>query len=104
MIVELYSVFWDVVCRYLQKYYINFELRKDSILLGNTSENSFLNFFIIVVKNYIYHCKFKDKIPNITELKSKLVYIRSIEECIAMKNNNIVKFENKWTPLRDIFP
>ena len=96
--------FWGVVSQYLQNFYDEFELNRKNVLLGFLTETSYFNFLIIVIKNYIYHCKLKEKYPNIIELKSKLYYLYHIEEFIALKNNHIEIFERKWTPLKHIFP
>ena len=46
----------------------------------------------------------KEKVPNISELRSKLKFLYNVEEYIAMKNNKIQIFERRWTPLNNILP
>jgi hypothetical protein len=57
----------------------------------------------IITKNYIYKCKFKDKIPNIVELKFKIKNYYSLELYIARKNNKLAAFEKFWGPLKYVF-
>ena len=43
----------------------------------------------IIAKNYIYKCKLREKIPNIIELKYRIKNYYSLEQYIAIKNNNL---------------
>jgi hypothetical protein len=63
-----------------------------------------LNLLTIITKKYIYKCKFKDKIPNIVELKFKIKNYYSLELYIARKNNKLASFEKLWGPLKYVFP
>jgi hypothetical protein len=53
---------------------------------------------------YIYKCKLKEKIPNIIELKYRIKNYYSLEQYIAIKNNNLKGYEKYWTPVKHVFP
>jgi hypothetical protein len=73
-------------------------------LLGFKEESLTLNLLILIAKNYIYKCKLKEKIPNIIELKYRIKNYYSLEQYIAIKNNNLKGFEKYWTPVKHVFP
>jgi hypothetical protein len=58
-------------------------------LLGFKKESLTLNLLILIAKNYIYKCKLKEKIPNIIKLKYQIKNYYSLEQYIAIKNNNL---------------
>jgi hypothetical protein len=60
-------------------------------LLGFKEESLTLNLLILIAKNYIYInvFKLKEKIPNIIELKYQIKNYYSLEQYIAIKNNNL---------------
>ena len=95
--------FWDVVSEHVKRFYV-FDLLKESVLLGYVNEQPFFNFIILVTKNYIYHCKLKERIPNTIEFKSNLKYFYSVEQYNANKNHCMHKFEQRWAPFNHIFP
>ena len=101
--------FWRVFFECLKRYFNNIELNKKNVLLrfqtlqGNLLLN-LLTIITIITKNYIYKCKFKDKIPNIVELKFKTKNYYSLELYIARKNNKLAAFEKLWGPLKYVFP
>ena len=100
---RIIKYFWNILSQKIKIYYIDSDLDRQNIILGYPSGTPFLNFFIVVVKNYIYHCKLKEKIPSFVELKSKLNYLYKLEQ-VSANQNNMVKVENRWAPLRHIFP
>jgi pyruvate carboxylase len=58
---------------------------------------------IFIAKNYIYKCKLKEKIPNIIEMKYRIKNYYSLEQYIAIKNNNLKDLEKYWTPVKHVF-
>ena len=88
----------------LKRYFHNIEFHKEQFLLGFKEESLTLNLLIIIAKNYIYKCKLKEKIPNIIELKYRIKNYNSLEQYIAIKNNNLKGFEKYWTPVKHVFP
>jgi hypothetical protein len=77
---------------------------KEQFLLGFKEESLTLNLLISIAKNYTYKCKLKEKIPNIIELKYRIKNYYSLEQYIAIKNNNLKGFEKYWTPVKHVFP
>ena len=88
----------------LRRYFHNIEFRKEQFLLWFKEEMLTLNLLIFIAKNYIYKCKLKEKIPNIIELKYQIKNYYSLEQYIAIKNNNLKGFEKYWTPVKHVFP
>ena len=88
----------------LKRYFHNIEFHKEQFLLGFKEESLTLNLLILIAKNYIYKCKLKEKIPNIIELKYRIKNYYSLEQYIAIKNNNLKGFEKYWTPVKHVFP
>jgi hypothetical protein len=43
------------------------------------------------------------KNPNIIELKYRIKNYYSLEQYIAIKNNNLKGFEKYWTPVKHVF-
>jgi ribosomal protein S8 len=74
-------------------------------LLGFKEESLTLNLLILIAKNYIYtcKCKLKEKNPNIIELKYRIKNYYSLEQYIAIKNNNLKGFEKYWIPVKHVF-
>ena len=80
------------------------ELNQDDLLFIYSFFECLKAIITIITKNYIYKCKFKDKIPNIVELKFKIKNYYSLELYIARKNNKLAAFEKFWGPLKYAFP
>ena len=102
LIFPFLRVFYDC----LKRYFHNIEFHKEQFLLGFKEESLTLNLLILIAKNYIYInvFKLKEKIPNIIELKYQIKNYYSLEQYIAIKNNNLKGFEKYWTPVKHVFP
>ena len=96
--------FLQVFCDCLNLYYTNFTLTKPNFLLGFAEENVFINFLMIIAKNYIYKCKLNDKLPNIFDLKFCIKKYYSLELYIAKKQGNVEALQQRWSPITYIFP
>ena len=88
----------------LKTYFHNIEFHKEQFLLGFKEESLTLNLLILIAKNYIYKCKLKEKISNIIKLKYRIKNYYSLEQYIAINNNNLKGFEKYWTPVKHVFP
>jgi hypothetical protein len=77
------NLYWKLIkYTFLQHFLriLKIELNKKNVLLGfQTLQVNHL--LTIITKNYIYQCKFKDKIPNIVELKYKIKNILIYSTC-----------------------
>ena len=52
----------------------------------------------------IFKRKQSEKIQNIIELKYRIKNYYSLEQYIAITNNNLKDFEKYWTPMKHVFP
>ena len=95
---------WRTFAEYIKLFYVNFDLSKEKLLLGYDQESLFLNLLIVIVKNYIYKCKFKEVIPNIIGIKNIIKKYQSIDFYNYRKNNKFEACEHFWAPLQEIFP
>ena len=95
---------WRTFAEYIKLFYVNFDLSKEKVLLGYDQESLFLNLLIVIVKNYIYKCKFKEVIPNIIGIKNIIKKYQSIDFYNSRKNNKFEACEHFWAPLQEIFP
>lgn len=95
--------FWNVFIEKLKLVFKNVIFDKKCLFLGFSNEPILLNLLVFIAKRYIYKCKLNETKPNINELICKIKTYKSYEEYIARKNNTVVKFENFWTSVSQIF-
>ncbi len=91
-------MFWREVKRWIQKEtdtYINFT--SSEILLGTPEDiPPLFDLFLISANMDIYYCKFKGIIPNLDGFIRRVNNIKCIEKYIAVKNNKIQVYNQKW--------
>ncbi len=104
---EKIQTFWREVKKWIQKEtdtYINFT--SSEILLGTPQDfPPLFDLFLITAKIHIYYCKFKGIIPNLDGFIRRVNNIKCIEKYIAVKNNKIQVYNQKWfTTNEDVDP
>ena len=95
--------FWLSLMENIKLYDDHFIISKNDVLLGFTSKGLFLNLLFIIAKNYIFRCKFKNIVPTIIGLKSRITWYKSLDFYVACKNGKINTHERFWAPFRTIF-
>ena len=58
-----------------------------------------VNHVILLVKSYIYTCKYQEKLPEMKHFKEYVKYIEKLEKTIATKNRKLVKHKEKWNTI-----
>ena len=79
----------------LQKYDQNFIFTNFKKLFG-VPKDKFVTYLILLVKYYIYICKFKNELPNATAFKSFVKKQKEIEYFLAKKNDKLPVHFRKW--------
>ena len=76
---------------------IMLENRKN-ILWNRVHENPMhlSNFIVLLAKQYMYRVRCQNKCISIYQFKAEVYRTKNVEQYIAIKNNNTVKFERKW--------
>ena len=59
-------------------------------------DDKFHTYLFLLLKYYIYICKFQDKIPSFDGYKSYIAKNKDIEYSIAKKNNKLGAHFKKW--------
>ena len=95
--------FWDDFFILVRKFDENIEISRCDIFLGSKTLSLFLNFLLIISKQYIFKCKLKEKSPQITELKARIKYFKTVDESIAKKNMKLEKHLRFWAPYQTMF-
>ena len=94
--------FWQTLLTCLKNIEVvdtNFNLEKDTILLGCTKNHNISNVFnyvILVAKFYIYKSRCEGSLPNLFSFRYYLHDKYCVERYIAMKNLSIDKFDRDW--------
>ena len=58
-----------------------------------------INYLILIIKYYIYTCRFKNTQPSFIGGKTQIIKQQQIEKNVAMLNNTMNNFNQKWSPL-----
>ena len=58
--------------------------------------DKFLTFLFLLLKYYIYICKFQNKVPSFEGYKTYTVSNKDLEYMIAKKNNKLALHFKKW--------
>ncbi len=75
--------------------HINFS--DTEIILGTPSDVApIFDMYHIIAKMHIYCCKYQNVVPNLQNFLSRVNNIKFTEKYIAIKNNSIPKFNQKW--------
>ena len=84
---------------------ITFNFSASNVILGCDNADALVNFLIILVKYYIYSCRFTSASPNLSGIMNIIKNSYKIEKISAsfFKTPAVVeKIEAKWLPLRDV--
>ena len=95
----LIQYFWNKLFDLLIKY--NFDVIKNKFNVFLHTRDRLLFYIYMFAKFYIYQCKFKNTIPNIEIFQIKLKNRKTLEQKIALKNDQIEQFNEIWDNLRD---
>ena len=92
------SNLWKNVIEWLStKYQKDIEMDKDTFVLSKFyGQDGYLFLISVIVKQYIFSCKYAKVMPSIEVCKEKILNVQKMELYIAKKNNTIKKFENFW--------
>ena len=102
--------FWIQLERWINEkcqHVLNFSLSESLIIFGTTNNvctDFVFDMIILLAKQYIYSCKYKQNLPNLEIFKKRLKWRYNIEKYNAKINNSFEKFVSKWalyTPLVD---
>lgn len=79
----------------------NVDLDYKKIIFGTGTNDSdrLFNLCLILVKKVIFDNRFKNQIPSIVSFKQLIKFHYKLEKQIAMNNNNLCAFMNKWHTL-----
>ena len=94
--------FWDTLFVWLMNIYgVRINLSVLEIMLGIINENDdevlhVFNFCILFAKCYIYNCKVNNDIYLFQSFKQTLINRLEVEKCIAISNNNLNSFIQRW--------
>ena len=79
----------------------SFELNERDVILGLLDfQNSKYNFVILHAKYYIYKCKWDQSKSNYKTFVKILKTCKDIENIIAVKNNRVEIWNNRWTNVK----
>ena len=67
--------------------------------LGVSEFDKLINLCFILVKKVIYDGRFRNQVPSIAAFKHLIKFHYTLEKQIAVSNNNMVNFINKWNVL-----
>lgn len=90
---------WQAVKKWFSYMYkIPILLTTSQIILNNYRgpQSALVNTYILLIKFCIYKSRVTGMIPKLNSVNNEITQIRSIEQYIAVKNSNTVKFERKW--------
>ena len=106
----IHHLFW--ICTITQKFWTDFErlinsldlaprltLSKELILFGTdgrTKTDEILDLILLLVKCYIYKCKYENSVPHLIGFKHYLKYKYEIDEYISKINMEVSEFKQKW--------
>jgi len=77
-------------------------LNEFDVILG-MKENDLINLLFLKVKYYLYACKYRDTIPNITGLMRVVKLEYNVEKQIAQGNTNqMLKLHTKWSSVENL--
>ncbi len=75
----------------------NINFSSTEIILGTPSDiPSIFDLYLNIAKMHIYCCKFQNIVPGIEGFAKRIADIKHIEKYIAVKNNKIHVFNQKW--------
>ena len=87
---------WEFLLQILQqKYDANYIFTHFYKLFGVPSDK-FVTYLILLVKYYIYTCKYKNELPNVSVFKSFIKKQKEIEYYLAKKKNKLPIHFRKW--------
>jgi len=73
-----------------------------SRIIFGTQKNAVLDLIMNITKMFIYSNKMSQSTPRVEGLIRKIEEARSLEKYIATKNNEMAKFEKKWSNQHNI--
>lgn len=76
--------------------FLKFPEDEASILLGNDVENLAMNYIIMVVKYFIYKCKYNETLPTIRAFQNFFRYKINVEKASHITNKQKHKFTETW--------
>lgn len=92
---------WDKIKHWLKDLQLNVNFDNKSILFGkylNSDIHLFENLLILIVKQYIYACKFSfSKQLNVEALKHTIINRPYVEKYILLKNCKYQEYNNYWS-------
>ncbi len=75
----------------------NINFSSSEIILGTTSDiPPIFDLYLTIAKMHIYCCKFQNIVPSIEGFAKRIADIKHIAKYIAVKNNKIQAFNQKW--------
>ena len=111
-------LFWN--CEHVKQFWLNFnnylatrigtsfvDFDVNAIFYGvNNCDRRYMyialyNTLIFNAKRYIYECRYAEKKPEFNSFVHKIKYIQKTEFEIAKQNNDITKWQEKWSPLEE---
>ena len=93
---EKVSPIWEFLLDLLiQKHYQNFNMTNFEKLFGVPTDK-FLTYLMLLVKYFVFICKFKDELPNIVAFKSFVKKQKETEYFLAKKRNKLPLHFRKW--------
>ena len=79
------------------KYHLDLEIDRDLFVLSKFyEENDHLYLISIIIKQFIFSCKYSGALPTVEGCINKIIETQKIEKYIAKKNNMIRKYETFW--------
>ena len=75
----------------------NFELVAHEVILGKDNASTIQNVLLLLLKSYIYYQRMIKTIPNFTGYLSHVKYYQKLEKSIHCNNNDLHKFQNRWS-------
>jgi len=105
---NLRHLFWDCICvtkiwndfKIWYKIHVNsdIELNYKNIIFGLDSD-PIANLCLILIKRVIYNSRFKKQSPSFISFKYLIKFHYKLEKQIAINNNTMYKFMDKWNAL-----
>lgn len=103
---NIFHIFWE--CSHIRTFWNNLNRELRLYTLGNINastifygtKNKLFCTIIFLAKNYIYQSWVGESIPKWEIYKTKLASLRNVESTIAIKNNTIDMYLEKWEPLQ----
>ena len=96
---EVIKIFWERVIKWIQnKMGIILQLKVEEKLFGNNIL-PIIDLVILIARKCIYFCRCNNQFPQIKGFESRIWDMYYTEKYIAVKNDKLTLFNNKWVML-----